>query len=326
LIGPIGPIRPIGHISWIFTEGNRLTICPCCGFKFHGALSNGCKQCGARAVGEPLPRPAHELPSYGRAFVLAAGGSLVALTFVVQTLIALFQRSSNLYDFWHWVAAGETAAWRLKWISIPVLIATFWLGRKLYRSILLQPRKFCGVKYAQGGLVASGTVVMLIALLIGVTVPARLEHRAWAKEAAVRAQGYVLEQALSAYKIKYQTYPADLKDLLERLPDPDGSLAAALANIAPRAYNPSADLAVVAAEKSPRLRGAVIRKTSLSSATDDTPAGGLAFTNYVLRLPGEDKITGNDDDWIVYDGMVMRLSDSAKGGVGRSVSAGALAP
>ena len=27
--------------------------------------------------------------------------------------------------------------------------------------------------------------------------------------------------------------------------------------------------------------------------TDDTPPAGLAFTNYVLRLPGEDKITGN---------------------------------
>jgi hypothetical protein len=64
----------------------------------------------------------------------------------------------------------------------------------------------------------------------------------------------------------------------------------------------------------------------LSSATDDTPAGGLAFTNYVLRLPGEDKITGNDDDWIVRDGMVMKLADVAKGGVGRSVSASALAP
>jgi hypothetical protein len=257
--------------------------------------------------------------------VLAAGGSLVVLVFVTQTLIAFFQRSPDSYGFWHWVAAGETAAWRMKWISIPVLIATFWLGRKLYRSILLQPRRFCGVKYAHAGLVASATVVMLIALLIGVTVPARLEHRAWGKEAAVRAQGYVLEQALSAYKIKYKTYPADLRDLLERLPDPDGALAVAIANIAPRAYNPSADLAVVAAEKSPKLRGAAIRKVSLSSATDDTPTGGLSFTNYVLRLPGEDKITGNDDDWIVYDGMVMRLSDSAKGGVGRSVSAG-LAP
>ena len=303
-----------------------MTICPCCGFKFHGALTSGCKQCGARAVGEPLPRPEHELPSYGRSLLLAVSGSLVVLVFVVQTLSAFFQHFSDSYGFWNWVAAGETAAWRLKWISIPVLIATFWLGRKLYRSVLAQPEKFCGVKYARNGLVASATVATLIALLIGVTVPARLEHRRLSKEAAIRAQGYEVERALAEYKIKYKSYPADVKDLLERLPDPDGSLAAALANIDPSAYRPSADVAAVATEKSRTLRGAVIRKTSLSSATDDTPAGGLAFTNYVLRLPGEDKITGTDDDWVARDGMVMRFADVAKGGVGRSVSAGALAP
>jgi hypothetical protein len=304
-----------------------LTICPCCGFKFHGALSNGCRQCGARAVGEPLPRPEHVLPSYGRALVLALSGSLVVLVFVVQTLIAFFQRTPDSFGFWNWVAAGETAAWRLKWLSIPVLIATFWLGRKLYRSILLQPERFCGVKHARNGLVASATVVMLIGLLIGVTVPARLEHRNLAKDATVGLlPGYVIDRALTEYRIKYKTFPADDSDLLKRIPDPDGSLAAALSMVDPDAYRPSVDVAAVTTEKSRRLRGAVIRNASLSSATDDTPAGGLTFTNYVLRLPGEDKITGNDDDWIVRDGMVMRLADVAKGGVGRSVSASALAP
>lgn len=302
-----------------------MTICPCCGFKFHGALSNGCKQCGARAVGEPLPRPEHVLPSYGRSLVLALSGSLVVFVFVVQTLIAFFQRTPDSYGFWNWVAAGETAAWRLKWLSIPVLIATFWLGRRLYRSILLQPERFCGVKYARNGLVASAAVVMLIALLIGVTVPARLEHRKLAQEAAFRAHGYVIDRAFTEYRIKYKTYPAYVSDL-ERLPDPDGSLAAALATVDASAYRPSADVAAVATEKSRRLRGAVIRNASLSTATDDTPAGGLSFTNYVLRLPGEDKITGTDDDWVARDGMVMRLADVAKGGVGRSVSASALAP
>jgi type II secretory pathway pseudopilin PulG len=289
-------------------------------------LSNGCKQCGARAVGEPLPKPAHELPSYGRSLVLSASGVLVVLVFLTQTLIAFVQHYSGSFGFWNWVAAGETAAWRLKWISIPVLFVTLWFGRKLYRSIVDQPERFCGLKHARRGLLASATIAVLIALLIGITVPARLEHRRWAKEAAARAQGLTIEQALAEYKLKYQTYPADTKDLLERLPDPDGSLAAALSNVDPSAYRPSADVAAVATEKSRTLRGAVIRKVSLSSATDDTPSGGLSFTNYVLRLPGEDKITGTDDDWIVRDGMIMKLSDVAKGGVGSSVSAGALEP
>jgi len=109
-----------------------LTTCPCCGFKFHGALSSGCKQCGARAVGEPLPRPAYELPSYGRALLLSVSGTLIVLVFLVQTIIAMVQRGTGWFGFWSWIAAAETAAWRLKWVSIPVLFVTLWFGRKIY--------------------------------------------------------------------------------------------------------------------------------------------------------------------------------------------------
>lgn len=304
-----------------------MTICPCCGFKFHGALSSGCKQCGARAVGEPLPKPARELPSYGRALVLAVSGSLVVLVFVIQIVVAFVQRFEGEFGFGSWVKAGETAAWRLKWVSIPLLIAVLWLGRKLYRSILLQPTRFCGLKYARRGLLASSLVTLLIALLIGVTVPARIERRRLSKEAAIRAQGYAVEQALTEYKIKYKTYPADLRDLLDRIPDRDGTLTAAILNLDASTYKPiSADVAANATEKVRPPRGSAIRKASFSPATDDTPIGDLTFTNYAFVLPGEDKITGNDDDWIVRDGMIMKQSESAKGGVGRSVSAGVQEP
>ena len=302
-----------------------MTTCPCCGFKFHGVLTSGCKQCGARAVGEPLPRPAHELPSYGRALVLTVSGSLVALVFLVQTIIAFVQHYAGSFGFWSWVAAGETAAWRLKWIAVPILFVVLWFGRKLYRSILAQPERFCGLNYARRGLLASATVAMLIALLIGITVPARLEHRRLAKEAAFLARAYTIERALTEYRIKYQTLPADYKTLLDRIPDPDGSLAVALKDLDPLSYRPTVDVATNVIEKSPRLRGSVIRKASFTSATDDSPPGGLSFTNYVLRLPGEDPISA-DDDWIIRDGLVMKLSDVAKGGVGRSVSAGVLEP
>jgi len=299
-----------------------LTICPCCGFKFHGALSSGCKQCGARAVGEPLPRPAHELPSYGRSLVLAVSGSLVVLVFVVQTIIAFFQSASDSFGFWTWVAAGETAAWRLKWISIPILMAILVFGRKLYLSVRLQPEKFCGLKYARRGLLASSIVVLLIALLIGVTVPARLRHRQFAKEAAIRAQIYTFEHALLEYRLKYRSLPPDFQTLLERVPDPDGTLH----SLNPKGYWATAEVAM-STEKPRRMRGGVVvSKASLSSATDDTTPDGLAFTIYVMRFPGEDKILGNEDDWIGRDGVVMKLSEVAKGGVGSFVSAGALQP
>jgi len=245
---------------------------------------------------------------------------------MIQTIIAFVQHYAGSFGFWSWIAAGETAAWRLKWIAVPILFVVLWFGRKLYRSILVKPERFCGAKYARRGLLASATVAMLFTMLIGITVPARLRQRQLSKEAAIRAQGYTIELALLEYKIKYKTYPADLKDLSDRIPDPDGSLAAALSNIDPTAYRPSVDVAANTAEKPRSLRRVVISKVSLSSATDDTPSGGLVFTNYVVILPGEDKIAGNDDDWVVRDGMIGRISDFAKGGVGSSVSAGALQP
>lgn len=302
-----------------------MTICPCCGFKFHGALSSGCKQCGARAVGEPLPRPAYELPSYGRALALSISGSLIVLVFLVQTIIAMVQRGTGWFEFWSWVAAAETAAWRLKWISIPVMFVTLWFGGKLYRSIRQQPAKFCGLTYARSGLVGSATVACLIALLIGVTVPARLRQRELAKEAKIRANYYVIDAALAEYRARYHSYPSDFKELRDRIPDPYGTISEALNDLDPNGYQPRAEMAV-ASEKSRPLRGVAIRKASLSTADEDIPAGGLVFTKFELRLPGEDKILGNEDDWIGRDGVLVRWSDVAKGGAGRSVSAGALQP
>ena len=55
------------------------------------------------------------------------------------------------------------------------------------------------------------------------------------------------------------------------------------------------------------LRGEVIRKTSMSVPVLDH--GGITFTHYELHLPGEDKILNTDDDLIVYDGLVMTLTE-----------------
>ena len=246
--------------------------------------------------------------------------------FVVQTFVAYFQRFSDSLGFWNWVGAAETAAWRMKWISIPILLITVTLGRKLYRSILLQPERFCGVRHARRGLLASAMVVLLIGLLIGVTVPARLQHRREAREAAMLADWYTFEGAVTAYRIKHKTYPADFKELQEDTPDPYGLLAASLSNLDARGYRAMVEVAAVSTEKSSTLRGVAIRKASLTSATDDATPGGFSFTTYVLRMPGEDKILGNEDDWVGSDGMIKRISNVAKGSVGHSVSAGALQP
>jgi hypothetical protein len=238
----------------------------------------------------------------------------------------MFQKQLNPLGVLSWLTAGQIAAWRLKWVAIPLLFVTIWLARKIYRSIKTQPEKFCGLKHARRGLFAQSFVVLLIALLIGVTIPERLRQREMAKEARYKAYYYTFERAALEYLTRYQTYPTDFTDLRNRIPDPDGSLAEALLYMDSRGYRPSADFAVNTAEKAPSLRGVAIRKASLTSATDDTPSGGLAFTNYELQLPGEDKILGTEDDWIGSNGILKRVTEVSKGGVGRSVSAGILQP
>jgi hypothetical protein len=258
--------------------------------------------------------------------VLAVAGSLTVLLFLAQTIIAMFQTQLNPLGLWSWIAAAETAAWRLKWISLPLLIVTAWLGRKLYRSIKQNPAKFCGLKHARRGLFATSFVFCLIALLIGVTVPERLHQRELAKDARHKAYYYTFQRAALEYQARYRTFPADFNDLRKRIPDPDGSLAEALRYMDPLGYRPTAEVAANAAEKSRSLRGAAIRPASFSSATDDMPAGGLTLTTYELQLPGEDKILGTEDDWVGQNGILKRVAEVSKGGVGRSVSAGILQP
>ena len=307
-----------------------MTICPCCGFKSDSVLSrvsnDPCQACGARAVGEPLPRPERELPSYGRSLVLAVTGTLMVLTFLIQTIIALTQRpprggrtrlelaSLVPLDFWSWVAAAETASWRLKWIMIPITLLVLFVSRKLYRSIAQSPARFCGVRYARSGYLASTLVPLLVLFFIGITVPVRLEHRQLGIEAASKAQAYRIDRALVEYREEFGTLPGDLKDL-GRLTDSDGSIASALRNVDAAGYTVNAEVAAVPKQKPRTLRGAVISKASLNTATDDTLSEGLSFTNYELRLPGSDKILGSEDDLVVRDGVIFNASETPRRGV-----------
>ena len=297
-----------------------MTICPCCGFKFEGALSTGCTGCGARSVGEPLPRPDRELPSYARSLILAVTGSVMVVVFLIETIIALVQRSFS-FSLWSLIAASETAAWRLKWVAIPATIFVLWCSRKVYRSMLQSPERFCGFRIARTGLAASAIVPVLIAVLIGVTVPERLRQRAEAAEAGTVVVGRTIDRAIFEYRMQFERLPSDLNDL-KQLPDADGSIAAALAVIDvesnPTAYKPTADVA--ASQKPQSFRGAALRKASLNS-DDNSMSEGLAFTNYEIVIPGPDKIRGTEDDMILRDGIITKASESPKPIISTSASA-----
>jgi hypothetical protein len=301
-----------------------LTICPCCGSKslsdLGRAWSDGCISCGARSVGEPLPRPDHELPSYGRSLVLAVMGTLMVLLLLTQTVSSFGQylpsfktynetfyaAGAAAFDFEMWFAAAQTAAWRLKWLAIPMTIIVFWGGRKLYRSIVKSPTRFCGVRYARRGYFAAASVPFLILILIGITIPERLQQREDAFEAGSKALGYASDRLLLQYRKEFGTFPSEMKEL-GRLQDPDGSIKNFLKEIEAAGYKASAEVASVPKSNRPPLRGAVIRNASLD--TEEVLNEGLSFTNYELRLPGYDKLLGTDDDMIVRDGLVSKVTE-----------------
>ena len=295
-----------------------MTICPCCGSKNNGDWSNGCA-CGARSVGEPLPRPDHELPSYSRALILTVSGSLMVLVLIVQTINAFLQKlptsktyteafsvvRGSLLEFWMWAAAAETAAWQLKWVAIPATLFTLFAGRQMYRSVKESPAKFCGLSYARSGFIASAAVPVLIAVLIGATVPERIRQRNDGILAGQRAIGLAVDRVMFQYKQEFGSYPASTDDL-KRLPDPDGSIAALLRDIEGAEYKASAEVAAVPTKQPKRLRGAVIRNASLD--TEESINESLSFTEFELRLPGYDKQLGTEDDIVVEEMVVSNAT------------------
>ena len=285
--------------------------CPACGSNFEGDLCLGCPSCGARSVGPPLARAEHQLPSFGRAVAVSAGGVAMSGVFLVSTIAALIEFKAFPPRFGSIINAGEVASWRLKWVMLPVAMIVLWGGARIIRSIKANPTRFIGLRAARLGFAASALVTVLIATLIGITMPVRLERRQWGIEAATNAPGYTYARALLQYRELHGTPPVDSDKVaaeLRTLPDPDGSIADALRYFDPNGYQVGTVLAA-ASTKSKSLvpQGSAIRNASLTAAP--TTDHGVSFNSYELRLPGEDKIFNTDDDIIVHDGLVMTVSE-----------------
>ncbi|MEP6568594.1 MAG: hypothetical protein ABJC10_02380 [Acidobacteriota bacterium] len=223
-------------------------------------------------------------------------------------------------DFRQWLAAGQIAAWRLKWLAIPLTALVVFGCRRIYRSIRMSPTDFCGLRAARNGYFASLAVPLLVLILIGITVPQRLRNRQLGMKAEITAQGYRIDRALVEYRQKFGTLPSELKDL-GRLQDADGSIAAALKNLDASGYTVDSEVAAVPTKKPRSLGGAVILNASLPTTGDEPLSAGISFTNYQFLLPGLDKVLGTDDDLVLIDGVMYPLSEVPRGRVGARTAA-----
>ncbi len=251
-----------------------LKVCPSCGAEFEGDLCLGCPSCGARAVGPPLAKPEHELPSYGRALIAVACGFLMSAGLSLATVMVLVQTKPISLRLGAIEYAGESAAWNLKWVELPIAIAVLWIGVRMLRAVREMPERFTGLWIARGGF-------------------------------------YRILRALSDYEELHASLPGqdDVVKELSTLPDPDGSMAEALLSLDPNGYKPGAVLAEAATTVRARnLRGTAFRNSSASTSAAQMDHG-VAFTTYELRLPGEDKILGTDDDLVLHDGVINKASE-----------------
>ena len=212
-----------------------------------------------------------------------------------------------VFGFGSIVGAAQAAAWQLKWVSAPVAIAVIWGGLRSLRSIKQSPTKFGGRSLARAGFSSAVIATLLVGTLIGITVPERLRRREWAKDAADRAPAHTLHLALLRYRERHGTYPprGEMAERLRTLPDPDGSIAELLRNLDTTSYEASSVLAAAAPKSKGLPRGAATQNVSLTSP--DAPP--VSFTNYELRLPGQDKKFNTEDDLLVRDGLIQSMSE-----------------
>ena len=285
-----------------------MIICPACGSSVEGQLCLGCPACGARAVGPPLAKPEHQLVSFGPAILAAVGGGLMLAGFLTSTTVAWIVSKGAVLDFWTIVAAGQTAAWQLKWVSVPVAIAVIWGGSRSLRTIQKSPADFGGLRLARTGFSAAIVATLLVATLIGVTVPERLRRREWGIDAAENARGYTLARALLEYRERHGTVPPrdEWVQRLRTLPDPDGSIAEALNHVDVNGYEAISVQAAAAPKTRALPRGGAFQTVSLNTTADAPP---VSFTNYELRLPGKDKKPNTEDDLVVRDGLILTLTE-----------------
>ena len=228
--------------------------------------------------------------------------------FLAFLIAALIENRPIQWGFWNIVTAGEVAAWRLKAFALPGALAVVWGGVWIARSIRQNPQQFIGLRATRLGVTSAALVLLLVATLIGITVPERMRQRQYSIDAEYYAHGYTIHRALLDYRDLHGSFPTDKYiDALRTLPDPDGSIAEALQFVEPNGYEASAQVAAASTKVKPLVtRGVALRNST--TITNPEPAG-VSINSYKLRLPGQRRWLGTDDNYILVNGVITKTSE-----------------
>ena len=237
----------------------------------------------------------------------------MSATFLGLLVVTFIDKRPGPIGFWSLATAGEIVAWRVRWVALPIAIAVIWTSARIIRSIKKNPSRYIGLRGARFGFGAACLATLLVAALIGITIPERLRQRQYAIEAAQHARGYTLHRAFLEYRELHGTYPTDRDkwmEALRTLPDADGSIAEALRFVDPNGYQASAQLAAASTKgKSLVTRGLAVSRST--AATNPEP-GKVSFTSYELRLPSEHRLLATDEDFVLRDGVIVRAENTAQ--------------
>lgn len=284
-----------------------MIICPSCGSGVSVDLCLGCPSCGARAIGPPLAKAEHELPSFGRSALAFVIGFSMFATFVGLLIAVLIENKSWPLGFWKIVTAGEIAAWRVKWEVLLVSAVSLVIAARIVRSISQNRTRFIGLLPAQIGLAGVLTVIFMVAALIGITVPERMRQHQYSLEAARSARLHTAHRALLEYRDLHGTFPTDIEALRQGVPDPDGSIAEALRFIDPRGYDATTTLAAANPKSKPMVaRGVALRYANMPATSEPSR---IPFTSYTLTLPSENRWFSSDEELIMQDGVILKKSE-----------------
>lgn len=280
----------------------ELMICPCCGASSRIG-EEPCPTCHARSVDGPLVQPESKLPGLGPSLTALAGSLVVIGTFLATWLLgndmkvarvflakifgesttftkSLLQLDPSLLEYRIYSFDAYQLACYMSIGLIPLSIISMWLARRAIKLRQSNPQLFGGQRMAAAAMLLSMAWFVIFSAAGISSIPRALQRGRAKHLAAVRAQFYHMHnEALTRYYAEFGTYPQELSDLRDFVPE----------------MIPVADYWGTPISYSP---------TSLIASKNSTPG----YSNYQLVSAGPDGVMGTADDIRMIDGVIVNAS------------------